>query len=73
MKRICAWCKKYMGSTPGGIGITHGICPACLKKLEAASNGQGGSGISTSFARSLPTFLTEKEDENLGGLGRREI
>jgi hypothetical protein len=34
LKRICAWCKKDMGSKPGGDGITHGICDDCVKKIE---------------------------------------
>ena len=28
MVRICAWCNKYLGTTPGS-GITHGICHEC--------------------------------------------
>jgi len=31
MRRICAWCGKDMGETPGD-GLTHGICPECLAK-----------------------------------------
>ena len=32
-RRICAWCKKDMGDAPGTSGDTHGICPACKKKM----------------------------------------
>lgn len=33
-ERICAWCKKPMGTAPGtGTGVTHGICPDCRDKM----------------------------------------
>ena len=31
LRMICAWCHPGM---EGGDGITHGICPTCLAKLE---------------------------------------
>lgn len=51
--RVCAWCKKPMGTTPGGTGETHGICPSCkdavtkggstpeLDKMAAAKKSAG--------------------------------
>lgn len=27
---VCAWCGQHMGSKVGGVGVTHGICEACL-------------------------------------------
>ncbi len=33
LQKNCAWCGKDMGSIPGEqTGVTHGICPDCLKK-----------------------------------------
>jgi len=32
-RRECAWCKCRLGGNPWGYRITHGICPACSKKL----------------------------------------
>jgi hypothetical protein len=31
---LCAWCGKEMGEKPGEghEGVSHGICPECLKK-----------------------------------------
>jgi hypothetical protein len=48
-KRICAWCKKELGTTNQKMSddnkISHGICPACyelqfkeIKALEDKSN-----------------------------------
>lgn len=35
MKKICAWCKKDMGTTLGPENMTtHGICPACANTLR---------------------------------------
>jgi hypothetical protein len=31
--RVCAWCKKGMGSFDGD-GVTHGICPSCQTKWK---------------------------------------
>ena len=33
-RRICAWCKKDMGSFVE-TGDTHGICPECAEKMTA--------------------------------------
>ena len=33
MKRICAWCNKYMGGDPKSTIITHGICEDCAEKM----------------------------------------
>jgi hypothetical protein len=33
MEIICAWCTKHLGWTSGE-GVTHGICPDCLKKQD---------------------------------------
>ena len=39
MKRLCAWCKREIGSTdsngsdPHPDAATHGICPECIEKL----------------------------------------
>lgn len=30
LRTVCAWCEP--GATGGG--LTHGICPACLAKME---------------------------------------
>jgi phage FluMu protein Com len=36
MKRICAWCKKYLGENEGSSDmITHGICPKCQAMMKA--------------------------------------
>ena len=35
MIRQCAWCNKIMGHKGTKQGITHGICPTCLKKMTA--------------------------------------
>jgi hypothetical protein len=37
MRRVCAWCKKDMGTKEDSSGndiITHGICPECEKLVE---------------------------------------
>ena len=36
MKIVCAWCKKNMGEKEplDDEGITHTICPDCLKVVE---------------------------------------
>ncbi|MBU2530815.1 MAG: hypothetical protein KKD35_07230 [Elusimicrobia bacterium] len=35
MRRLCAWCKKDMGSVDNGEDImTHGICEECEKLVE---------------------------------------
>ena len=35
LQRVCAWCKKDMGTKPSTeTGTTHGICPECLEKAE---------------------------------------
>lgn len=33
MQIVCAWCKRVLGEKQGE-GVTHGICPECLAKLE---------------------------------------
>ena len=36
LTRVCAWCKKVMGTTPGeATGETHGMCDDCLSKFKA--------------------------------------
>lgn len=37
VKRICAWCQKVMGEVDarGPGDASHGICPECVKVLEA--------------------------------------
>ena len=35
MIRTCSWCGEVMGTTLEGEGITHGMCEACLKKVDA--------------------------------------
>jgi len=37
IKIICSWCKKDMGEKDGEgeTGISHGMCDACMKKIEA--------------------------------------
>lgn len=39
MKIMCAWCNKEIGEKDGGgiEGVSHGICEACSKKLEAGA------------------------------------
>jgi len=32
MQRECAWCHTVL--QPGTLPATHGICPACVAKLE---------------------------------------
>ncbi len=39
IKRICAWCKKDMGTIEGDCGdealnVTHGICDECAEKMR---------------------------------------
>ena len=34
MQIVCAWCKKKIGEKQGE-GVTHGICPQGLAKLQA--------------------------------------
>jgi len=34
MTIICAWCGRMLGQKQGE-GVTHGICPQCLAKLQA--------------------------------------
>ena len=34
LKIVCAWCGKAMGTKAGGDGVSHGICPECLKKIR---------------------------------------
>ncbi len=37
MRRVCAWCKKEMGTKEDNSGndiVTHGICPECEKLLK---------------------------------------
>ena len=34
MQIVCAWCKRVIGEKQGG-GVSHGICPQCLAKLQA--------------------------------------
>jgi hypothetical protein len=39
MKRICAWCGKYLGEKPGlDRVVTHGICDECAKEMNANLN-----------------------------------
>ncbi|NOZ22435.1 MAG: hypothetical protein GXP25_15245 [Planctomycetes bacterium] len=49
MKRVCAWCKKDLGTKPAmvddGGAITHGICKSCVAKYLPA------------LAKPLPDFL----------------
>ena len=39
LKRICAWCQKFMGTKKceglnhEGLDITHSICPECKEKV----------------------------------------
>ncbi len=35
MVRICGWCKTYLGKADDNDDslVSHGICPACLKKV----------------------------------------
>ncbi len=33
MIRVCGWCGIVIGESPEGEGITHGMCPKCLKKM----------------------------------------
>lgn len=37
IRTVCAYCKAAMGTKPGGgqSGVSHGICPACLARLNA--------------------------------------
>jgi len=32
---LCAWYGASLGEKPGGDGVSHGVCPACLEKLLA--------------------------------------
>jgi len=34
-KRVCAWCKCYMGGNPFSKNVTHGICRGCKSNMEA--------------------------------------
>jgi hypothetical protein len=44
MKIVCAWCGVYIGEKDGqGIeGVSHGVCPECLKRLQEKSDEQNG-------------------------------
>lgn len=63
MKRICAWCKKDLGSssTLNGIGndpVTHGICGDCMRKILSS----GAKSLRTFLDRfSKPVFLMNHE------------
>ena len=38
MTKICAWCKKDLGTVEGPEeGVTHGICPDCKEVLSATN------------------------------------
>jgi hypothetical protein len=39
--RVCTWCKRVMGTKPGGPDsmVSHGICRDCLKKVRAEASG----------------------------------
>lgn len=38
LKKICAWCLKEIGEIDGpGPGVTHGICPECLRLMGTQS------------------------------------
>ena len=32
--RQCGWCRCILGFKRGGKGVTHGICPKCVKNLS---------------------------------------
>ena len=34
MQIVCAWCGRVIGQKQGE-GVTHGICPQCLARLQA--------------------------------------
>ncbi len=40
LRTICSWCGKVMreGDTPDA-RVSHGICPACIEKLELPKKG----------------------------------
>lgn len=35
MEVQCAWCRKGLGTKPGGDGITHGMCQECADRMLA--------------------------------------
>ncbi len=37
MRIICAWCRRDMGTKPGGKpqDVSHSCCPECVVKLNA--------------------------------------
>ena len=51
MKRICAWCKKQLPSSPDGGKrlVTHGLCQSCHRSILAE------------YGRPLQEFLDELE------------
>ena len=32
---ICAWCPDFKPNALKNRGVSHGICPACIAKLDA--------------------------------------
>ena len=38
MTVTCAWCGVPMGTKPGPDGTSHGICPECVVREEAAAD-----------------------------------
>lgn len=40
IKIVCSWCKKNLGEKDGEgeTGISHGMCPECLKKMKDEVN-----------------------------------
>jgi len=42
---VCSWCGADMGRKPwteATEGVTHGICPACIRDMEARLYGNRG-------------------------------
>jgi len=33
---VCAWCPTFDKTDPANKGASHGICPACSKRLQTA-------------------------------------
>lgn len=33
---VCAWCPDFVPSSVNNAGVSHGICPSCAAKMNAA-------------------------------------
>jgi hypothetical protein len=40
LKKICAWCKRFIGGNPDSEILSHGICPECEKRVFRNEKGE---------------------------------